>query len=197
MSLQQTLFETIYSWVDKLVGNRLKQAPFDKSYSGVISEVMFEPDTPMDNFQFGMYKIKYGSSEKTIKLNDNFVHEIGERVNVYVYENNPNHIVVEPVIKRMPPDVIEYFDQDISEEQKKSNKEKYKNMDKSKIAEDLFKEKQYDKFIESRIVRTAGKIYETKHEFRLAVLNKGDDDEEVLALRCPNGRVIKFKNWFV
>lgn len=32
---------------------------------------------------------------------------------------------------------------------------------------------------------------------RLAVLNKGNDDEEVLALCCPNGIVIKFKNWFV
>lgn len=195
--MQQTLYEVIYSWVDKLVNHRLKNAPFDKSYSGVISEVLFEPDTPTNSSKFGTYKIKYGSSEKTFKLNDGFVHEIGERVDVHVYENNPNHIVVEPVLKRIPPNITEYIDQNINEEEKKSNKEKYKDMDKSKIAEDLFERGQYDKFIEFREVKTNGKVYKTEHEFQLAVLNKGDDDEEVLALRCPNGRIMKFKNWFV
>lgn len=193
----KTLSELIAQVVDRLVNRRLKVAPFDKSYSGVISEVLFEPDTPTNSSKFGTYKVKYGVSEKIIKLNDSFVHEIGERVEVHVYENNPNHIVVEPVLKRIPPNFIEYIDQDISEEEKKKNKEKYKDMDKSEIAEDLFNEEQCDKFIEFRNIKTDGKIYTTKHEFSLAVLNKGDDDEEVLAMRCPNGRIIEFKNWFV
>lgn len=197
MNLQQTVFEMMYSWVDKLVSNRLKQAPFDKSYSGVISDVLFEPDTPINDSLFGTYKIKYGIFEKVVKLNDSFVHEIGERINVYVYKNEPEHVVVEPIIKYIPPNLIEYIDQNISESDKKANKEKYKNMNKSKIAEDLFKRGQYDKFIEFRDIKTNGKIYTTKHEFRLAVLNKNDDNEEVLAMHCPNGRIIEFKNWFV
>ncbi|MCM1060153.1 MAG: hypothetical protein NC452_07640 [Eubacterium sp.] len=64
----------------------------------------------MNSSKFGTYKIRYGTKEQTIKLNDNFVHEIGERVEVCVYENNPNHIVVEPVIKRIPPYKIDYDD---------------------------------------------------------------------------------------
>ena len=40
--MQKPLFETIYDWVDKLVTHRLKEALFDKSYSGVISDVLFE-----------------------------------------------------------------------------------------------------------------------------------------------------------
>lgn len=110
MNLQQTIFEMMYSWVDKLVSHRLKQAPFDKSYSGVISEVLFDPDTPTNSATFGTYKVKYGSSEKTFKLNDELVHEIGERVDVRVYENNPNHIVVTPVIQRIAPCKIAYDD---------------------------------------------------------------------------------------
>lgn len=110
MNLQQTVFEMMYGWVDKLVSNRLKQAPFDKSYSGVISEVLFDPDTPTNSSKFGTYKVKYGSSEKTFKLNDGLVHEIGERVDVHVYENNPNHIIVTPVVQRIAPYEIAYDD---------------------------------------------------------------------------------------
>lgn len=108
--MQQTVFEMMYSWVDKLVSNRLKQASFDKSYSGVISQVLFEPDTPTNSSKFGIYKVKYGVSEKFIKLNDGLVHEIGERVNVHVYENNPNHIVVTPIVQRVEPCEITYDD---------------------------------------------------------------------------------------
>ncbi len=41
--MQKSLYEIIYELVDKLVNHRVKNAPFDKSYSGVISELLFEP----------------------------------------------------------------------------------------------------------------------------------------------------------
>lgn len=94
--------------VDQITNKRLKNASFNKSYSGVISELLFEPDTPRDSSQFGTYKIKFGTIEKTFRLDDNFVHEIGERVTVTVYENNPNHIIVKPVVKYIPPYKITY-----------------------------------------------------------------------------------------
>lgn len=106
--MQKNLMETIVYIADQITKHKLKKAPFDKSYSGVISEVLFDPDTPKNSFQFGTYKIRFGTSEKVIKLNDTFVHEIGERVNVCMYENNPNHIVTEPVIKEIAPENIDY-----------------------------------------------------------------------------------------
>ena len=96
----RTLSELIAQVVDRLVTRRLKETPFDKSYGGVISEVLFNPDTPTNSSKFGTYKIKYGSIEKTFKLNDGLVHEISKRVYVHVYENNPNHIIV-PIIQRI------------------------------------------------------------------------------------------------
>lgn len=106
--MQRNLLETIAYMVDQITNKRLKNASFNKSYSGVISELLFEPDTPRDNSQFGTYKIKFGTAEKVVRLNDDFIHEIGERVNMCMFENNPNHISVEPVIKGIAPNAIDY-----------------------------------------------------------------------------------------
>lgn len=62
----KTLSELIAQVVDRLVNQRLKEAPFDKSYSGVISEVLFDPDTEPDDVKFGQYKVKYGVIEKSL-----------------------------------------------------------------------------------------------------------------------------------
>lgn len=187
----KTLSDLIAQVVDKLISRRLRQASFDKSYSGIISAVLFEPDTPMNSYKFGMYKVKYGTSEKTFKLNDNFIHEIGERVNVYVYENNPNHIVVDPIIKRTIPYKIKYVDYDGNS----SSKDDFNGMKTSEIAKKLIKENKCDKFVEYRQTKTNGKIYETEQEYKLAVLNKNEENEEVLALIVPDGRMIEFENW--
>ena len=104
----QAIIERLARDTDKLVKRRINNAPFDKSYSGIISDILFEPDTPIDSSQFGTYKIRFGTAEKIVRLNDDFVHEIGERVEVHVYENNPNHIVVKPIIKSIPPKRIDY-----------------------------------------------------------------------------------------
>lgn len=106
--MQRNLIETIAHAVNKMLEHKLKNASFDKSYSGIISDILFEPDTPRDSSQFGTYKIRFGTMEKIFRLDDNFVHEIGERVEVYIYENNPNHIVVKPVIRCIPPYKITY-----------------------------------------------------------------------------------------
>lgn len=187
----KTLSELIAQVVDRLVTRRLKEAPFDKSYSGVISEILFEPDTPMNSSKFGAYKVKYGVSEKTVKLNDNFVHEIGERVKVTVYENNPNHIVVKPVIKRIPPQTTEYIDYT----GEGTDRDNFNGMEVHEIIKKLIDENKCDKFVEYRETKTNGKTYTTEQEYKLAVLNKGKGDEEVLALIHPDGKIENYKNW--
>ena len=52
--------------------------------------------------------MRYNNTEKTFKLNDGIVHEVGERVMVYVPVNNPNRMYVEPIVKRVIPYKIVY-----------------------------------------------------------------------------------------
>ena len=157
--------EVMAQAVDRLVVQRINNAPYDKTYSGIISDILFEPNTDIKDEKFGQYKIRYGTgAEKIIKLNDGLVHEVGERVKVYVPENDRNRMFIEPVVKRIIPYKIVYDDENT-------------------------------KFIEHRKIETNGKVYEIKSEYKLTVENKGTDKEEVTKMTLPDGSVIKFEGW--
>ena len=157
--------EVMAQAVDRLVVQRINNAPYDKTYSGIISDVLFEPDTDIKDEKFGQYKIRYGTgAEQHIKLNDGIVHEIGESVKVYVPENDRNRMFIEPTIKRIIPYKIVYDDENT-------------------------------KFIEHRKIETNGKVYKIKSEYKLTVKNKGTDKEEVTKMTLPDGTEIVFEGW--
>ena len=163
--MANSISEVIAQAVDRLVGQRINNAPYDKTYSGIISDVLFEPDTKLNDEKFGQYKIRYGTgTEKIIKLNDGLVHEVGERVKVYVPENDRNRMYIEPTVKRVIPYKIVYDDENT-------------------------------KFIEHRKIETNGKVYEIESEYKLTVKNKGTDKEEVTKMTLPDGTEIEFENW--
>lgn len=163
--MANSISEVIAQAVDRLVGQRINNAPYDKTYSGIISDVLFEPDTKLNDEKFGQYKIRYGTgTEKIIKLNDGLVHEIGERVKVYVPENDRNRMFIEPIVKRIIPYKIVYDDENT-------------------------------KFIEHRKIETNGKVYEIESEYKLTVENKGTDKEEVTKMTLPDGTEIVFEGW--
>lgn len=151
--------------VNKLVERKVEQAPYDKTYSGIISDILFEPSTEQKDIKFGTYKVRYGNGmEKIFRINDNILHEIGERVKVYVPENNPSRMYVEPVVEYLPPYKIVY--------------------DKDKIT-----------FTEYRKIKTKDKEYEISSEYKIEVKNKDTADEEVTKMILPDGREILFENW--
>lgn len=163
--MANNISEVMAQAVDRLVAQRINNAPYDKTYLGIISDILFEPDTDIKDEKFGQYKIRYGTgAEKNIKLNDGIVHEIGERVKVYVPENDRNRMFIEPTIKSTTPYKIVYDDENT-------------------------------KFIEHRKIETNGKVYEIKSEYKLTVENKGTDKEEVTKMTLPDGSVIEFEGW--
>ena len=165
--MANSISEVMAQAVDRLVGQRINNAPYDKTYSGIISDILFEPDTKLDDEKFGQYKIRYGKgTEKTIKLNDGLVHEVGERVKVHVPENERNRMFIEPTVKRVIPYKIVYDDNET-------------------------------KFIEHRKVETKGKVFEIESEYKLTVKGKGTDNEEVIKMTLPDGTEIAFEGWDV
>ena len=163
--MSATPAERLARTIDKLITTRDSISRYDKSYSGIISAILFEPDTDIKDVKFGTYKVRYGAGvEREIKLTDGIVHEIGERVNVVVPLNNPNRIIVEPTITQVIPYKIAY-------------------------------DNEKDTFTEYRKVETNGKVYELTSEYKLTVENKGTDNEEVTKMTLPNGCVIEFVDW--
>ena len=156
--------EAIMYEAGRIADYKVQHASYDKTYSGVISEILFEPDTDIKSEKFGTYKVRYNTSEKTFKLNDGIVHEVGERVMVYVPENNPNRMFVEPVVKRS-------------------------------IARKIIYDHNSDTFTEIHKTITNGKTYEVQKKFKLTVINKGTDKEEVTKMTLPDGSEIEFEGW--
>ena len=79
--MANNISEVMAQAVNRLVAQRINNAPYDKTYSGIISDILFEPDTDIKDEKFGQYKIRYGTgTEKNIKLNDGIVHEIGDKI---------------------------------------------------------------------------------------------------------------------
>lgn len=163
--MNRDISELILYEASRIAENSVKAAPYDKTYSGIISDVLFEPTTDIKDENFGKYKIRYGTgTEKTIKLNDGLIHEVGERVKVHVPENDRNRMYIEPIVKRVIPYKIVYDDEKTS-------------------------------FIEHRKIETNGKIYEIESEYKLVVKNKGTENEEVEKMIFPDGTEIVFEGW--
>ena len=163
--MNRDISELILYEASRIAENSVKAAPYDKTYSGIISNVLFEPTTDIKDENFGKYKIRYGTgTEKTIKLNDGLVHEVGERVKVHVPENDRNRMYIEPIVKRVIPYKIVYDDDKTS-------------------------------FIEHRKIETNGKVYEIESEYKLVVKNKGTENEEVEKMIFPDGTEVVFEGW--
>ena len=161
---EKSLSEIMAQALDKLINHNIDKAPYDKTYAGIISAICFEPDPDIKDVEFGTYKVRYNNIEKKFKLNDGLVHEVGERVTVYVPENNPNRMFIEPTVKRGIPYKIVY-------------------------------DNNTDTFTEYRKTKTNGKGYETESEYKLKVINKGTDKEEVTKMILPDGSGIEFEGW--
>ena len=163
--MNRDISELILYEASRIAEDRVKTAPYDKTYSGIISNVLFEPTTDIKDEKFGQYKIRYGTgTEKIIKLNDGLVHEVGERVKVHVPENDRNRMYIEPLVKRVIPYKIVYDDEKTS-------------------------------FIEHMKIETNGKVYEIESEYKLVVKNKGTENEEVEKMIFPDGTEVVFEGW--
>lgn len=163
--MSKTISEIIAQAVDGLIKHRIEKASYDKTYSGIISEILFDANTKRKDSKFGTYKVRYGNGvEREVKLTDGIVHEVGERVNVVVPLNNANRVIIQPTIIRSIPQSIVYNDEN-------------------------------NTFTEIREVTTNGETYIVEDIYELTVENKGTDKEEVTKMKLPDGREINFKNW--
>lgn len=145
--MAKNVAEVLAVAVANIAKKEIDNAPYDKTYSGIISDVLFEPTTDIKDEKFGQYKIRYGTgTEKTIKLNDGLVHEVGERVKVHIPENDRNRMYIEPIVKRVVPSKIVY-------------------------------DNEKNSYTEYRKVETNGKTYELESEYKLIIENKGNDQE--------------------
>ena len=156
--------------VDRLVEYRLQKAVYDKTYMGVISEILFTPNTDVKDEKWGLYKIRFNNTEKQYRFVDGIVHQVGERVSVTICNNDPNRLIVEPTVKNVYPAKIQW-DKNNEGDDKKS------------------------KMTVTRQVTTNGQVYKTEREYIVEYKNKGEDNEEPVKITLPDGNVIELEGF--
>ncbi len=165
-----SLSQLIAQSVDRLVESRIQKATYDRTYAGIISEILFDPTTDIKDKNWGLYKIRFNSTEKQYRFLDGIVHQVGERVSVTVCNNDINRLVVEPTVKSTMPAKIKW------------DKNNGGDADKSKMTV-------------TRQVTTNGKTYETVREYIVDYKNKGQENEEPVKITLPNGNEIELEGF--
>jgi len=168
-NITEVAAQKIIDYIDK----EIKKSPFDKTYNGIISDVLFAPDIDIKDNKFGTYLVRYNNIEKKVKITDKLIHSVGERVKVYVEENNPNNVTIEPIIKRIIPQKIIYKSGTVSGD--------------NTVGEDII--------TEIREVKTNNQTYRIESVFKIEVKNRDTETEEVTKMTFPDGSVFEFTGW--
>lgn len=95
--------------INKAVVENLNRASFDRTYTGIISEVLFNGDTDKNDYYYGKYKVVYNNTEQIFAINDGFVHKVGDKVKVYIPLNNISNRYAEAIVRnpKIPEVAIE------------------------------------------------------------------------------------------
>lgn len=171
-----SISQIIAQETDKLVNHRLRSAPYDRTYTGIISDVLFYPDTDVKDVEFGQYKVRFAGMEKTVRIGDDIVHAVGERVQVRMLENNPNRLVIIPSITNVTPYKYKW-DYD-------NNGDKDKSIFTAFTKVKTVKQEYY-----------SGAEYETTREYEVTFKNKGKDNETPIKIKMPNGEEIELEGF--
>jgi hypothetical protein len=84
----ENLCNELAEQTDNIINARLKKAAFDKTYIGVITEILFDYDTPTDDATYNKYKVFFNSGEQDIYITDGNFHAVGEKVKIIIPIND-------------------------------------------------------------------------------------------------------------
>ena len=85
----------ITSYTDKLVESRIKKATFDKTYTGIITEIKFETSTSPADDDYNKYSVRFNTIDRDFIIDDGKFHNVGERVLVHLPNNDLNKRFIE------------------------------------------------------------------------------------------------------
>lgn len=79
---------TLAQQIDGIVEARIRKAPYDKTYDGIITAVKFNKDTKETDSSYNKYTVKFNLTERDFTINDGQIHSVGERVKVHIPNND-------------------------------------------------------------------------------------------------------------
>ena len=178
-SNQNQLSNMLATQIDNVAKFRAENAPFDKTYLGVIVKANFDKNTKSDDKKYNQYTIRYNGTELNFYINDGNVHSEGEVVRVHIPRNSLSARYVELIKERPHPYKIRYDEvdneKDTITEFRCTNEEALKKHFKEGADID-------EKYI-------------VKSVYTLVIKNKGTETEEVTRMIFPDKSIMEIEGF--
>lgn len=102
--------KTIMNETDKLIEARISKAAYDKTYFGIISELLFDASTTPDDKNYYRYKVYYNNTIQEFTLKDGVIHSVGDRVKITIPRGVMKDKIAEVLTPTPYPSNYEYDD---------------------------------------------------------------------------------------
>ena len=180
--------------------NSINNASLDRTYIGTIMKVLFNKDTLPTDVNYKKYKVRYNNIEEDIVIDDGNAHSVNEKVYITAPCNNLGKKIID-FNKNFYPYKLVYTDGITTENLNINGEMKEVTID--TITENWNVITEYERDKATQVIKlddttklpkiVSNFFYPVQYKF--AVENKGDSDENVIAMIFPDGTLMEIENF--
>lgn len=197
---EMTTSELLAREIDTVVKDRLAKSAIDRTYEATIVRVLFNKNTIKTDDNYNKYRVRYGNSEQDIIIDDGNAHSVNEKVYITAPCNNLGKKIID-FNKNFYPYKLVYTDGTSTENLKINGEMKEVTID--TITENWNVITEYERDKATQVIKlddttklpkiVSNFFYPVQYKF--VVENKGDSDENVIAMIFPDGTLMEIENF--
>lgn len=197
---EMTTSELLAREIDTVVKDRLAKSAIDRTYEATIVRVLFNKNTIKTDDNYNKYRVRYGNSEQDIVIDDGNAHSVNEKVYITAPCNNLGKKIID-FNKNFYPYKLVYTDGTSTKNLKINGEMKLVTID--TITENWNVITEYERDKATQVIKlddttklpkiVSNFFYPVQYKF--AVENKGDSDENVIAMIFPDGQLMEIENF--
>ena len=197
---EMTTSELLAREIDTVVKDRLAKSAIDRTYEATIVKVLFDKNTIKTDDNYNKYRVRYGNSEQDIVIDDGNAHSVNEKVYITAPCNNLGKKIID-FNKNFYPYKLVYADGTSTENLKINGEMKEVTIDTITESWNVITEYERDKATQVIKLDDTTKLPKIVSNFfypvqyKFAVENKGDSDENVIAMIFPDGTLMEIENF--
>lgn len=200
-----TTSELLAREIDVVVKDRLEKSSLDRTYEATIVKVLFNKDTLSTDENYNKYRVSFGNKTNGVRIEDIIIedgnaHSVNEKVYITAPCNNLSKKIID-FNKNFYPYKLVYTDGITTENLNINGEMKEVTID--TITENWNVITEYERDKATQVIKlddttklpkiVSNFFYPVQYKF--AVENKGDSDENVIAMIFPDGQLMEIENF--
>jgi len=197
---EQLLIDTIANQTILACNTKVEKSSLDRTYEATIIEVLFNENTIKTDDNYNKYKVRYGNSEQDIVIDDGNAHSVNEKVYITAPCNNLGKKIID-FNKNFYPYKLVYTDGTSTENLNINGEIKLVTIDTITEIWNVVTEYERDKATQVIKLDDTTKLPKIVSNFfypvqyKFAVENKGNSNENVIAMIFPDGQLMEIENF--